>query len=286
MGFFSRHRKAFKSVIASFGMLFGLLAGVSVATNVGYASLSGSLNSGLSSLISISEKSGIGLSKDATWMVGDDSVSGTVTGGSSLLGAKTCCIVVNNLSGGSVELSFGWDFQTTGGYVDIGGDKRTNNVFGQKKTLTLSSSSSLTIELHANNKQKKSDLSLYAITALKISRPQLIFSPSVNGTYTVDGYAVNETYKPEPKDSREGYKLIATPNNGYSFVGWQADFGSGYQIRNIESPCIFRESEPCTVTAIFSVENSNAMFLHDGQYFADLDSAVASALKNARYRSK
>jgi len=27
MGFFSRHRKAFRSVIASFGMLFGLLAG-------------------------------------------------------------------------------------------------------------------------------------------------------------------------------------------------------------------------------------------------------------------
>ena len=27
MGFFSRHRKAFKSVIASFGVLFGLLAG-------------------------------------------------------------------------------------------------------------------------------------------------------------------------------------------------------------------------------------------------------------------
>ena len=27
MGFFSRHHKAFRSVIASFGMLFGLLAG-------------------------------------------------------------------------------------------------------------------------------------------------------------------------------------------------------------------------------------------------------------------
>ena len=282
MGFFSRHRKAFRSVIASFGMLFGLLAGVSVTTKVGYASFSGSLNGGLSSLISVSEKSGFAVPKDATWMVGGDSISGTVTGGATLLGAKTGSIVVSNVSGNDIELSFGWDFQTTGGYVDIGGDKYTQNILGQEKTLTLSSSSSLTIELHADNKQKKSDLSLYAITALKISRPQLIFSPSVNGAYTVDGYAVNETYKPEPKDSREGYKLIATPNNGYSFVGWQADFGSGFQIRNIESPCIFRESEPCTVTAIFSAENSNAMFLNDGQYFADLDSAISTALTNEK----
>ena len=285
MGFFSRHRKAFKSVIASFGMLFGLLAGVSVTANVGYASFSGELNGNLSSFINVSEKSGLGVSKDVTWTVDGDAVSGTVTGGSTLLGAKTGSIVVSNVSGTDIELSFGWDFQTTGGYVDIGGDKYTQNALEQKKTITLSDSSSLTIELHANNKQKKSDLSLHTITALKISRPQLIFMASINGTYTVDGYAVKETYKPEPKDSREGYKLIAAPNNGYSFVGWHADFGSGFLIRNIESPCVFRESDPCTVTAIFSVENSNAMFQNSGQYFADLDSAVAAAMKNEKDRT-
>ena len=282
MGFFSRHRKAFRSVIASFGMLFGLLAGVSVTANVGYASFSGSLNSDLSSLINVSEKTGFAVPKDVTWTVDGDAVSGTVTGGSSLLGAKTGSIVFDNLSGADIELSFGWEFQTTGGYVDIGGDKHTQNTLGQKKTLTLSGSSSLTIELHANNKQKKSDLSIHTITVLKISRPQLTFSPSINGTYSVDGYTVNETYKPEPKDSREGYKLVATPSNGYSFVGWHADFGSGFQIRNIESPCVFRESEPCTVTAIFSVENSNAMFQNNCQYFADLDSAVSAALNNEK----
>ena len=69
MGFFSRHRKAFKSVIASFGMLFGLLAGVSVTTNVGYAETSGSLDSPLNEYLGLSVKNGTAASSDWLYSV-------------------------------------------------------------------------------------------------------------------------------------------------------------------------------------------------------------------------
>ena len=83
MGFFSRHRKAFRSVIASFGMLFGLLAGVSVTANVAYAGIAGSLNTNtISSLITITEKK---REKDASWHLSDDGIWGTVTGFSALI---------------------------------------------------------------------------------------------------------------------------------------------------------------------------------------------------------
>ena len=78
MGFFSRHRKAFRSVIASFGMLFGLLAGVSVTANVAYAGISGSLNDSLTSLLTVTA------TKDGEWSMNDREMTGTVTGSKTL----------------------------------------------------------------------------------------------------------------------------------------------------------------------------------------------------------
>lgn len=284
MGFFSRHRKAFKSVIASFGMLFGLLAGVSVTTNVAYANFSGSLNGDLSSLITISEKSGFTVSKDATWIVGDDSISGKVTGLGILgpAGDQKGTLNIKNIGGVELEISFGWNFSTTGGHVQFGSEGKITSNSSGNKTISLAKSKTFSVELMAERKLRDSFLSIHTIKAIsKSAKPQITFLPSENGTYSVDGTKVeNEAYKPTPKFAYVGYELKATPKAGFYFDGWQVLYGSESKICGVSDAYLLRETISCSVKALFTSESNKALFRNGTKYFGDLDEAVQSAFES------
>ena len=125
MGFFSRHRKAFRSVIASFGMLFGLLAGVSVTANVAYAGISGSLNDSLTSLLTVTA------TKDGEWSMNDREMTGTVTGSKTFLwdSEEKTTITLLNRSAETIELAFSWTLvvPSSKGSATIDGQSYTAN---------------------------------------------------------------------------------------------------------------------------------------------------------------
>ena len=102
------------------------------------------------------------------------------------------------------------------------------------------------------------------------------FVPAENGTYTVDGKTVTETYS-NTQSSMTAYQVVATPAEGYQFLGWY-NLTTGKCIATAASTALNIESD-CTITAKFA-SKSVALFETGGQRFADLNEAVAYAQAN------
>lgn len=102
------------------------------------------------------------------------------------------------------------------------------------------------------------------------------FVPAENGTYTVNGKTVTEEYS-NTQSSTDAYQVVATPANGYQFLGWY-NLTTGKCIATAASTALNIESD-CTITAQFASRTA-ALFETGGQRFADLNKAVAYAQKN------
>ena len=102
------------------------------------------------------------------------------------------------------------------------------------------------------------------------------FVPAENGTYTVDGNRITEEYS-NTQSSMTPYKVVATPADGYQFLGWY-NLTTGKCIATAATTALNIESD-CTVTAKF-VSKSLALFETGGQRFADLNEAVSYAQAN------
>ena len=104
------------------------------------------------------------------------------------------------------------------------------------------------------------------------------FVPAENGTYSVDGKLITEEYS-NKQSSMTAYKVVATPADGYQFLGWY-NLTTGKCIATAATTALNIESD-CTVTAKF-VSKSLALFETGGQRFADLNEAVAYARANSQ----
>lgn len=272
MGFFSRHRKAFRSVIASFGMLFGLLAGVSVTANVGYAGL----NSSLSQLLELSEKG------KGTWQTNNDSIRGEVTG-NRILGIDSkhdATFYLKNISGKAIELTFDWSavIPSSKGTVTVGGKTYTtsqNSVV--EKIGRLEANQDVSIKLEATGKNT-TKIQVSKITAVVIVESSVTFKKANFGHYYVNDILVDDGFQQLGKQlSTTTYRLNAKADDGYEFFGWQTTIGNISKIVSIDNPYEFKSAEDCEVTAIFKKGQNLAIFSNDSRYFGDLNEAISHA---------
>ena len=152
----------------------------------------------------------------------------------------------------------------------------------------VSSGASFTKELAANESVKVYIQSGSTSAATKITLTNVVlvsdvnatatFVPAENGTYTVDGKRITEEYS-NTQSSMTAYKVVATPADGYQFLGWY-NLTTGKCIATAATTALNIESD-CTVTAKF-VSKSLALFETGGQRFADLNEAVAYAQANGQ----
>ena len=152
----------------------------------------------------------------------------------------------------------------------------------------VSSGASFTKELAANESVKVYIQSGSTSAATKITLTNVVlvsdvnatatFVPAENGTYTVDGKLITEEYS-NTQSSMTAYKVVATPADGYQFLGWY-NLTTGKCIATAATTALNIESD-CTVTAKF-VSKSLALFETGGQRFADLNEAVAYAQANGQ----
>ena len=272
MGFFSRHRKAFKSVIASFGMLFGLLAGVSVTTNVAYAGTSGSLDSPLNEYLGLSVKNGTAASSD--WLYSGRSISGSISGGNWL--GRDCTLSIKN-NKQLAEFSFDWNVTIEGGSATIDGTKYSSTQNGNVTRAEFQKGQTVEVVLEPSKKSTVS-VQITNIQMVLVSTPAIKFVPSQNGYFKVDDITVDSNFtQPDPRDSRIGFKLQAFPNSGYDFVGWQVKTATLTKIAFFENPTQFKYSEDCEATAVFKKGQGFAIFGNDSRYFGDLNEAISHA---------
>lgn len=272
MGFFSRHRKAFRSVIASFGMLFGLLAGVSVTANVGYAAL----NSSLSQLLEPSEKG------KGTWRTSNDSISGEVTG-NRVLGVDykhDATFSLRNISGKAIELSFDWSAtipSSKGKVIVDGASYTTSQNSVTKKIDRLEANSVVSIKLEATGKNT-TKIQISKIAAVVITESAVTFKKANFGHYYVNDVLVDDGFQqPGVKPSTTTYTLKAKADVGYQFIGWQITVAGESKIISFENPLDFKSADDCDVTAIFKKGQNLAIFRNDSRYFGDLNEAISHA---------
>ena len=256
--------KRFLSLMLCMCMVMALLPNV---TMTAFAATSGTVT-GLAD-----ENIGLSFTGDA-----DDawSATGTTITGSVVSAGGTCSdtpykstLTITNKKAATATLSFNYAIEPNSGTIQVDGTE-------------VSSGASFTKELAANESVKVY-IKSGSTTATKITMTNVAlvsditatatFVPAENGTYTVDGKAVTEEYS-NTQSSLTAYKLAATPNSGYQFMGWY-NLTTGKCIATAATTALNIESD-CTVTAKF-VSKSLALFETGGQRFADLNEAVAYA---------
>lgn len=222
--------------------------------------------------------SNIGLSfsgdADDAWSANGTTIIGSATSTGGCSGKDyNSTLEIKNKKSTTATLSFDYTIELNDGTIQVDGSK-------------VSSGTSFTKELAANERVKVYIKSGSTSAATKITLTNVVlvsdvnatatFVPAENGTYTVDGKLITEEYG-KTQSSMTAYQVVATPADGYQFLGWY-NLTTGKCIATAASTALNIESD-CTITAKFA-SKAAALFETGGQPFDDLKKAVVYAQTN------
>ena len=259
--------KRFLSLALSMLMVLTLLPAM---TTTAWAATSGTVTG-------LTDKN-IGLSftgdADDAWSANGTSITGAVTstGGTCSDTSYKSTLTIKNNKATKATLSFAYAIEQNSGTIKVNGTAVTTN--GKfSKELEPNASIKVYIESGSTTATK---ITMTNVALVSNVTATVTFQPAENGTYTVDGKAVTEEYS-NTQSSMTAYKVVATPADGYQFLGWY-NLTTGKCIATAATTALNIESD-CTITAKF-VSKSLALFETGGQRFADLDEAVSYAQAN------
>ena len=223
--------------------------------------------------------SNIGLSfsgdADDAWSATGTTITGSVVsvGGTCSDTSHKSTLTITNKKSTTATLSFDYSIEQNSGKIQVDGTE-------------VSSSASFTKELAANESVKVYIKSGSTSAATKITLTNVVlvrdvsatatFVPAENGTYTVNGKLITEKYS-NKQSSMTAYQVVATPADGYQFMGWY-DVSNEKYISTSAKAALNVESD-CTITARFASKMA-ALFETSGQRFDDLGDAVTYAQTN------
>ncbi len=271
MGFFSRHRKAFKSVIASFGMLFGLLTGVSLLTEVADAASApdNQICNGLS--ISYDEDAYGG------WTCGfNGSVNGKVStsGIWGFYSTHSAGISLANISNSQATISFSYSF-SQGSTKKPGSYSFSVGTAVSPYSYLLNSGQSLDISLKSGGNARNESTSTLSLSNLILTSgsSDVTFVPAEKGgSFSVDGKIVNASTTKNNKNFT--YNLTAYPAEGFRFRYWTFDDAP---IGGSQTAYTFRNGLEGMVSAVFAPIEKTAQFRANGSIYSDLNLAITAA---------
>ena len=221
---------------------------------------------------------GLSFSGDAddAWSATGTTITGSVVsvGGACSDTHHNSTLTIKNNKTAKATLSFNYAIEANSGTIEVNGTAVTANgafnkelAIGESIKVYIKSGSTTATKITMTNVALVSD-----VTATTT------FVPAENGTYTVDGKTVTETYS-NTQSSMTAYQVVATPAEGYQFLGWY-NLTTGKCIATAASTALNIESD-CTITAKFA-SKTVALFETGGQRFADLNEAVAYAQTNGQ----
>ena len=266
-----RISKRFLSLTLVAVMLLSLLPAFALPA---FAETSGTLN-GLS--VDGIDASYTGDANDA-W-----SASGTTITGSVVAVSGTCgntnydsTLTITNNKTTAATLSFDYAVAVNSGTVQVDGTAVSSDG-SYSYTKELAAGDSIKVYLKSGG-TTATKITMTNIALVSDVTATTTFQPADNGSYTVDGNTVTETYS-STQGSTQGYAVVATPASGYQFMGWY-DVTNEKYISTLQSTTLNMEYD-ATITARFAPVGV-AMFDVGGQRFADLNEAVAYAQANSQ----
>ena len=206
-------------------------------------------------------------SANGTQIVG----SATSTGGCSGKDYSSTLTITNNKTT-KATLSFDYSIEQNSGTIQVDG---TKVAAGSKFSKELAPNASIKVYIKSGSTSAATKITLTNVVLVSDVNATATFVPAENGTYTVDGKRITEEYS-NTQSSMTAYQVVATPADGYQFMGWY-DVASGKCISTDAKTALNFDSNR-TITARFASKTA-ALFETGGQPFDDLNEAVAYAQK-------
>ena len=262
--------KRFLSLVLCMCMVMALLPNV---TMTAFAATSGTVT-GLAD-----EKIGLSFTGDAddAWSANGTSIIGaaTSTGGTCSDTSHSSTLTITNKRSTTATLSFGYSIEQNSGIIQVDGKEVSS---GASFTKELAANESVKVYIKSGSTSAATKITLTNVVLVSNVNATATFVPAENGTYTVDGKLITEEYS-NTQSSMTAYQVVATPADGYQFMGWY-NVTNGKYINTAAKAALNIDSD-CTITARFASKTA-ALFETGGQPFDDLDDAVSYAQANGQ----
>lgn len=214
-------------------------------------------------------------SKTDTWAALCTTITGTAQsekGTCDRATSNSSTLTITNNKNTLATLSFDYAVTVSGGTIKVDGTSVTaGNTFSTK----LPHGKTVKVYIESGNTSAETKITMTNVKLVADVSATVNFMPAENGSYTVDGEAITAD-RTKTQSSMTAYRVAATPNAGYQFMGW-CDTTSGKCI-SVAPKTALNFDSGCTVTAKFASKEL-ALFEANGQIFDNLGKAVAEAEK-------
>ena len=262
--------KRFLSLVLCMCMVMALLPNV---TMTAFAATSGTVT-GLAD-----ENIGLSFSGDAedAWSANGTSIIGAATseGGACGNTSYKSTLTITNKKSTTATLSFDYTIEQNSGTIQVDGTEVSS---GASFTKELAANESVKVYIQSGSTSAATKITLTNVVLVSDVNATATFVPAENGTYTVDGKLITEEYS-NTQSSMTAYQVVATPADGYQFMGWY-DVSNEKYISTSAKAALNIEND-CTITARFASKTA-ALFETGGQRFDDLGDAVSYAQTNGQ----
>ena len=259
-----RISKRFLSLLLVAVMVLALLP---VITLPAFAATSGTVT-GLAD-----ENIGLSFTGDAddAWSANGTSIIGAATSTGGCDGKDyESTLTITNKKATTATLSFDYSIEQNSGKIQVDGTEVSS---GASFTKELAANESVKVYIKSGSTSAATKITLTNVVLVSDVNATATFVPAENGTYTVDGKPITEEYS-NTQSSMTAYQVVATPADGYQFMGWY-DVSNEKYISTSAKAALNIEND-CTITARFASKTA-ALFETGGQPFDDLSKAVAYA---------
>ena len=262
--------KRFLSLVLCMCMVMALLPNV---TMTAFAATSGTVT-GLAD-----ENIGLSFTGDAddAWSANGTSIIGaaTSTGGTCGDTSYKSTLTITNKKSTTATLSFDYSIEQNSGKIQVDGTEVSS---GASFTKELATNESVKVYIQSGSTSAATKITLTNVVLVSDVNATATFVPAENGTYTVDGKLITEEYS-NTQSSMTAYQVVATPADGYQFMGWY-DVSNEKYISTSAKAALNIEND-CTITARFASKTA-ALFETGDQRFDDLGDAVSYAQANSQ----
>ena len=225
------------------------------------------------------ENIGLSFSGDAdnAWSASGMQIVGSATGTGGTCGDTQydSTLTITNRKTTTATLSFDYTIEQNSGTIQVDGTEVSS---GASFTKELAPDEAVRIYIKSGSTSAATKITLTNVVLVSDVNTTATFVPAENGTYTVDGKLITEEYS-NTQSSMTAYQVVATPADGYQFMGWYDVSNEKYISTSAEAA--LNVDSDCTITARFASVDA-ALFETGGQVFDDLNEAVAYAQTNSQ----
>ena len=216
---------------------------------------------------------------DDAWSANGTSITGaaTSTGGTCSDTSYESTLTITNKRTAPATLSFVYSIEQNSGTIKVNGGAVTATGSFTKE---LAAGGTVTVYIKSGSTSDATKITMTNVALVSDVTATTTFVPAENGTYTVDGKLITENHS-NKQSSMTAYQVVATPADGYQFMGWY-DVSNEKYISTSAKAALNVESD-CTITARFASKTA-ALFETSGQRFDDLGDAVTYAQANRQSR--